>query len=79
MEHPSLTSETTAVFERINEPRMPNRVGREDSQSDQLSDVRALDPRPTPSRGQALREDDGQGSWLLLNARKRTALHKSAE
>ena len=71
MGHPSLTSQATAVFERINEPRMPNRVGREDSQSDQLSDVRALDPR--------LREDDGQGSWSLLNARKRTARHKSAE
>ena len=71
MGHPSLTSQTTAVFERINESRMPNRVGREDSQSDQLFDVRALDPR--------LREDDGQGSWALLNARKRTARHKSAE
>ena len=51
---PPLTSKTTAVFERINEPRMPDRVGREDSLSVQLSDVRALYP--------SLRENDGQGS-----------------
>ncbi len=38
---------------------MPIGVGREDSQSGRLSDVRALGPR--------LREDDGQGNWSLLS------------
>jgi hypothetical protein len=40
-------------------------VGREDSQSGRLSDVRTLGPR--------LREDDGKESWLsaaLVNARR---------
>jgi len=53
--------------------------GREDSLSGQLSDALALGPRPTPSRGQALREDDEQGSESPLSARKRIARYKSTE
>jgi len=42
--------------------------------------IRALDPRLSVcDHAQAgLREDDGQGSCSLLNARKRTVRHKSA-
>jgi len=43
--------------------RVACHVGHGNAHSVWPLDARALDPRPTPSRGQALREDDGQGSW----------------